>query len=149
MWEPRASRFTLLISEIGGLCLTVFQLADPDPKCELNETCVGHHEENLSTWYVWFLMLFVLALILSCGILLCLQCWLEQRSRLPSRRALAVFALSDADTFCASTMSRCPWSEACAHPAHPEPCSAPLPPFHTTGPGSPPSYEDTMKTHEH
>ncbi|XP_073215138.1 transmembrane protein 207 isoform X1 [Lepidochelys kempii] len=98
MWRPKAPCLTWLISEIGGLCLTLFQLADSDPKCDPDEACVNYNEESLSAWYVWLLILFFLATILSCGILFCLQCWLKQRSSFPSRRTLAVFALSDSDS---------------------------------------------------
>uniref|UniRef100_A0A8B9NKT3 Uncharacterized protein n=1 Tax=Accipiter nisus TaxID=211598 RepID=A0A8B9NKT3_9AVES len=73
-------------------------------------------DENFSSWEklmvmvlflpcclcLRFLMLFFLALLLSCGICCCLRCWLKRRSCLPHRRTLAVFALSSSDAFCVS-----------------------------------------------
>ncbi|NXR12164.1 TM207 protein, partial [Semnornis frantzii] len=92
-----------------------------------------------------FLMLFFLALILSCGICCCLQCWLKQRSSLPHRRTVAVFALSGSDAFCASEAPQCPFSGS------PRPCmtaeisSSPTPRFSIGATELPPSYEDIMK----
>ncbi|XP_027739891.1 transmembrane protein 207 isoform X2 [Empidonax traillii] len=100
MWRPGALCFTSWITGTGVLCLTFFQLADSELDCELGERCVRQSNENFSSWYVWFLMLFFLALLLSCGICCCLQCWLKQRSCLPHQRTVAVFALSSSDTFC-------------------------------------------------
>ncbi|XP_061308133.1 transmembrane protein 207 isoform X3 [Pezoporus flaviventris] len=84
---------------------SVFKLlaADSASDCELGERCIRQSDENFSSWYVWFLMLFFLALLLSCGICCCLQCWLKRRSCLPHRRTQAVFALSSSDAFCGKT----------------------------------------------
>ncbi|NWZ55334.1 TM207 protein, partial [Haliaeetus albicilla] len=106
--------------------------------------CIGQSDENFSSWYVWFLMLFFLALLLSCGICCCLRCWLKRRSCLPHRRTLAVFALSSSDAFCASEVPQCPFAGS------PSPCmtvemSSPAPQFSLGGTDLPPSYEDTMK----
>ncbi|NXY86442.1 TM207 protein, partial [Alcedo cyanopectus] len=106
--------------------------------------CFGHSNENFSSWYVWFLMLFFLALLLSCGICCCLQCWLKQRSCLPHQPTVAVFALSSSDAFCASEVPQCPFSRS------PSPCmtaemSPPTSLFSTGGTELPPSYEDIMK----
>ncbi|XP_051638138.1 transmembrane protein 207 isoform X3 [Manacus candei] len=100
MQRPGALCFTSWIIGTGVLCLTFFQLADSELDCELGERCTGQSDENFSSWYVWFLMLFFLALLLSCGICCCLQCWLKQRSCLSRQRTVAVFALSSSDTFC-------------------------------------------------
>ncbi|NXP76658.1 TM207 protein, partial [Ramphastos sulfuratus] len=106
--------------------------------------CFRQSDENFSSWYVWFLMLFFLALILSCGICCCLQCWFKQRSSLPHRRTVAVFALSGSDAFCASEAPQCPFSGS------PRPCmtaeiSSSTPQFSIGGTELPPSYEDIMK----
>ncbi|XP_007057910.2 transmembrane protein 207 [Chelonia mydas] len=149
MWRPKAPCLTWLISEIGGLCLTLFQLADSDPKCDPDEACVNYNEESLSVWYVWLLILFFLATILSCGILFCLQCWLKQRSSFPSRRTLAVFALSDSDSLGVSDASPCAFSGVHAHSPNPDLCPSPALRIGTRGTGSPPSYEDIMKAGKH
>ncbi|NXG68700.1 TM207 protein, partial [Baryphthengus martii] len=92
-----------------------------------------------------FVILFFLALLLSCGICCCLQCWLKRRSCLPHRRTLAVFALSGSDAFCASEVHQCPFSRS------PSPCMtvemspSPASPFSIGGTELPPSYEDIMK----
>ncbi|XP_074860728.1 transmembrane protein 207 [Carettochelys insculpta] len=145
MWPPKASCLTWLISGIGGLCLTLFQLAECDPKCELAELCVNYGEESLSAWYVWLLTLFFLAIILSCGILGCVQCWLKCRSSVTSRHTLAVFALSDSDSL-GGEASPCAYSRGCTRSPNHEPRSSASPPVSTQGTASPPSCEDTMKT---
>ncbi|KAM6305069.1 transmembrane protein 207 [Aegotheles albertisi] len=145
MRRPGALCFTSWITGTGLLCLTFFQLADAESDCELGERCIGQSDENFSSWHVWFLMLFFLALLLSCGICCCLHCWLKWRSCLPPRRTLAIFALSGSDTFCASEVPQCPLSES------PSPCmtaemsSSPVPWFSLEGTELPPSYEDIMK----
>ncbi|NXC38299.1 TM207 protein, partial [Penelope pileata] len=120
-----------------------FQPAGSESGCEPGERCTTHNDENFSSWYVWFLMLFLLALLLSCGICCCLQCWLKRRSCL-SPRTLAVFALSSSDAFCASEAPQCPFSRS------PSPCmnvemSSPAPWLSPGGTELPPSYEDIMK----
>uniref|UniRef100_A0A8C3HFX1 Uncharacterized protein n=1 Tax=Chrysemys picta bellii TaxID=8478 RepID=A0A8C3HFX1_CHRPI len=54
------------------------------------------------------------------------KCWLKRRSSFPSRRTLAVFALSDSDSLGAL-------------------CPSPVLRVGTRGTGSPPSYEEIMK----
>ncbi|XP_061201742.1 transmembrane protein 207 isoform X4 [Neopsephotus bourkii] len=103
MQRPGALCLTSWITGTGVLCLSFLQLADSALDCELGERCIRQSDENFSSWYVWFLMLFFLALLLSCGICCCLQCWLKRRSCLPHRRTLAVFALSSSDAFCGKT----------------------------------------------
>ncbi|XP_025949244.1 transmembrane protein 207 isoform X1 [Dromaius novaehollandiae] len=147
MWRPQALCFTSWITGTGILCLTFFQLADSEPACELGESvrCVEQSDENLSIWYVWFLLLFFLALLLSCGILFCLQCWLKQQSCLPQRHALAVFALSSSDAFCVTETSQCPFSGSPSPCANAEMSSSPAPCFSLGEAELPPSYEDIMK----
>ncbi|KAM6062905.1 transmembrane protein 207 isoform 2-T2 [Chlamydotis macqueenii] len=104
--------------------------------------CIEQNDENFSSW---FLMLFFLALLLSCGICCCLQCWLKRRSCLSHRRTLAVFALSSSDVFSASEAPQCLFSGS------PSPCMtaamspSPAPQFSLGGTELPPSYEDIMK----
>ncbi|XP_009899331.2 transmembrane protein 207 [Dryobates pubescens] len=141
--------FTSWITGTGVLCLTFFQLADSESDCELGERCFRQSDENFSSWYVWFLMLFFLALILSCGICCCLQCWLKPRSCLPRRRTVAVFALSGSDAFCASEAPQCPFSGS-VRPCMTAEMSSSLAPsltprFSIGGTELPPSYEDIMK----
>nr|XP_009929974.1 PREDICTED: transmembrane protein 207 [Opisthocomus hoazin] len=137
--------FASWITGTGVLCLTFFQLADSESDCELGERCIGQGDENFSNWYVWFLMLFFLALLLSCGICCCLQRWLKRRSCLPPRSTLAVFALSSWVAFWVSEAPECPFSGS------PNPCmtaemsSSPAPRFSLGGTELPPSYEDIMK----
>ncbi|NXI43609.1 TM207 protein, partial [Galbula dea] len=138
--------FASWITRTGVLCLTLFQLADSESDCELGKRCFRQSNENFSSWYVWFLMLFFLPLLLSCGICCCcLQCCLKRGSCLPHQRTLAVFALSSSDAFCASEASQCPFSGS------PRPCmiaemsSSPVPQFSLEGTELPPSYEDIMK----
>ncbi|NXI68091.1 TM207 protein, partial [Anseranas semipalmata] len=137
--------FTSWITETGVLCFTFFQLAGSESDCEPGERCVGQGDGNFSSWYVWFLLLFFLALLLSCGLCCCLRCWLKRRSCLPHPRTLAVFALSSSDAFCASEAPQCSFSRS------PRPCvsmemsSSPAPPFSLGGTELPPSYEDIMK----
>ncbi|NWS72911.1 TM207 protein, partial [Crotophaga sulcirostris] len=106
---------------------------------------VGQSDENFSNWYVWFLMLFFLALLLSCGICCCLQCWLKRRTCLLHQRTVAVFALSNSDDFSESEVPQCPFSRS------PNPCmaveisSSPVPWLSLEGTELPPSYEDIMK----
>ncbi|XP_049658460.1 transmembrane protein 207 [Accipiter gentilis] len=143
MQRPGALCFASWTTGTGVLCLTFFQLADSESDCELGERCIGQSDENFSSWYVWFLMLFFLALLLSCGICCCLRCWLKRRSCLPHRRTLAVFALSSSDAFCASEVPQCPFAGS------PSPCmtvemSSPAPQFSLGGTDLPPSYEDIM-----
>ncbi|KAM7159785.1 transmembrane protein 207 [Macrochelys suwanniensis] len=149
MWRPRALCLTWPISEIGGLCLILFQLADSDPKCEPDEPCVNYSEDSLSAWYIWLLILFFLAMILSCGILFCRQCWLKRRSSFPSRRTLAVFALSDSDSLGVSEASPCAFSGVPTHPPNPELRPSPTLRISTRGAGLPPPYEDIMKAGKH
>ncbi|KFV10951.1 Transmembrane protein 207, partial [Pterocles gutturalis] len=136
---------TSWITGTGVLCLTFCQLADAGSDCELGERCIGQSDENFSSWYVWFPMLFFLALLLSCGICCCLQCWLKGRSCPRHHRTLAVFALSGSDAFCANEAPQCPFSRS------PHPCmaadvsSSPTPRFSLGGTELPPSYEDIMK----
>ncbi|XP_010311718.1 transmembrane protein 207 [Balearica regulorum gibbericeps] len=142
MWRPGALCLASWITGTGVLCLTFFQLADSESDCELGERCIGQSDENLSSWYVWFLMLFFLALLLSCGICCCLQYWLKRRSCLLHRRTLAIFALSSSDAFCASEAPQCPFSSPCMTA---EMSSSPAPRFSLGGTELPPSYEDIMK----
>ncbi|NXF04761.1 TM207 protein, partial [Smithornis capensis] len=107
--------------------------------------CTGQSEENFSSWYVWFLILFFLALLLSCGICCCLQCWLKRQSCLSHRRTLAVFALSSSDAFCASEAPPCPFSGSLRPCTTAEMSSSPAPQFSLQGTELPPSYEDVMK----
>ncbi|NXK03737.1 TM207 protein, partial [Herpetotheres cachinnans] len=107
--------------------------------------CIGQSDENLSIWYVWFLMLFFLALLLSCGICCCLQCWLKRRSCPPDRHTLAVFALSSSDVFCASEVPQCPFSGPLSPCMTAEMSSSLAPRFSLGGTELPPSYEDIMK----
>uniref|UniRef100_A0A452HC35 Uncharacterized protein n=1 Tax=Gopherus agassizii TaxID=38772 RepID=A0A452HC35_9SAUR len=107
---------------------------------------VNYNEEHLSTWYVWLLILFFLAMILSCGILFCLQCCLKRRSSFPSRRTFAVFALSDSDSLGASPYA---FSGVHAHSPNPELCPSPALRIGTGATGSPPSYEDIMTAGKH
>ncbi|NWJ09741.1 TM207 protein, partial [Crypturellus undulatus] len=107
--------------------------------------CVGQGDENLSIWYVWFLLLFFLALLLSCGILFCLQCWLKQRSCRPHRRTLAVFALSSSDAFHGSEAPPCPLSGSPSSCVNGEMSSSRASFFHLGEAELPPSYEDIMK----
>ncbi|NXS91667.1 TM207 protein, partial [Jacana jacana] len=137
--------FSSWITGTGVLVLNFFQLADSGSDCELGERCIGESDENYSSWYVWFLMLFFLALLLSCGICCCLQCWLKRRNCLTHRRTLAVFALSSPDTFCATEAPQCLFS------GPPSPCmtaemsSSCAPQFNLGETELPPSYEDIMK----
>ncbi|NXT77108.1 TM207 protein, partial [Zapornia atra] len=134
--------FASWITGTGVLCLTFFQLAGAESDCQPGERCTGQSHENFSSWYVWFLMSFFLALLLSCGICCCLQCWLKRRSCPPPQRTLAIFALSSSDAFCESETPQCPFSTS------PNPCmtaemsSSPAPRFSLE---LPPSYEDVMK----
>ncbi|NWW45564.1 TM207 protein, partial [Pedionomus torquatus] len=107
--------------------------------------CITGSDENYSSWYVWFLMLFFLALLLSCGICCCLQCWLKWRSCLPHQRTLAVFALSSSDAFCASEAPQCPFSGSPSPCMTAETSSSPAPQFSLGETELPPSYEDIMK----
>ncbi|NXQ29260.1 TM207 protein, partial [Alaudala cheleensis] len=106
--------------------------------------CVGQSNENFSIWYVWFLLLFLLAVLLSCGVCCCLQCWLKRRSCLP-RRTVAVFALSSSDAFCATEAPPCPFSGSLSPCVTAEIPSSPTPRFSLGGTELPPSYEDVMK----
>ncbi|NWV35891.1 TM207 protein, partial [Grantiella picta] len=106
--------------------------------------CIGQSDENFSSWYVWFLMLFFLALLLSCGICCCLQCWLKRRSCFP-RRTVAVFALSSSDAFCAPEAPPCPFSGSLSPCMTAEISSSPAPRFSLGETELPPSYEDVMK----
>ncbi|NXW74132.1 TM207 protein, partial [Hirundo rustica] len=121
-----------------------FQSADSGSDCELGERCIGQSNENFSSWYVWFLVLFFLAVLLSCGICCCLQCWLKRRSCLP-RRTMAVFALSSSDSFCATEAPPCPFSGSLSPCMAAEISSSPAPCFSLGGTELPPSYEDVMK----
>ncbi|XP_027503376.1 transmembrane protein 207 isoform X1 [Corapipo altera] len=145
MQRPGALCFTSWIIGTGVLCLTFFQLADSELDCELGERCIGQSDENFSSWYVWFLMLFFLALLLSCGICYCLQCWLKQRSCLSHQRAVAVFTLSSSNTFCANEASQCPFSGSLSPCMTAEMSSSSAPQFSLGGTELPPSYEDVMK----
>ncbi|NXK21559.1 TM207 protein, partial [Arenaria interpres] len=137
--------FSSWITGTGVLVLNFFQLADSGSDCELGERCIRGSDENYSSWYVWFLMLFFLALLLSCGICCCLQCWLKRRSCLPHRRTLAVFALSSSDAFCASEAPQCPFSRSSNPCMTAETSSSPAPQFSLGENELPPSYEDIMK----
>nr|XP_025034241.1 transmembrane protein 207 isoform X2 [Pelodiscus sinensis] len=147
MWRAKVLHLTWLISEIGGLCLTLFQLADCDPKCELDEPCVNYNEEHLSAWYIGLLALLLLAMTLSCGFLFCMQCWLKRRSSFPCRRTLAVFALSDADSLGEASPRAFSGVHTC--PPNPELGPSTTPHAIPGGAGPPPSYEDIMKTGKH
>ncbi|OPJ85620.1 transmembrane protein 207 [Patagioenas fasciata monilis] len=137
--------FISWITGTGVLCLTFSQLADSELDCELGKRCIGQSDENFSSWYVWFLMLFFLALLLSCGICCCLQCWLKRRSCLPPQRTLAVFALGSSDAFCASEAPQCPLSGSLSPCMTAEMSSSPASQFSLGETDLPPSYEDIMK----
>ncbi|NXN29060.1 TM207 protein, partial [Nycticryphes semicollaris] len=107
--------------------------------------CIRGSDENYSSWYVWFLMLFFLALLLSCGICCCLQCWLKRRSCLPHQRTLAVFALSSSDAFCATEAPQCPFSGSLSPGMTAEMTSSRAPQLSFGETELPPSYEDIMK----
>ncbi|KAL2301191.1 hypothetical protein Nmel_011752 [Mimus melanotis] len=142
MWGPGALCFTSWITAGAGvLCLTFFQSADSGSDCELGERCVEQSDENFSSW---FLVLFFLALLLSCGMCCCLQCWLKRRSCLP-RSTVAVFALSSSDAFCATEAPPCPFSGSLSRCMTAEISSSPAPCFSIGGTELPPSYEDVMK----
>uniref|UniRef100_A0A8C0GHJ7 Transmembrane protein 207 n=1 Tax=Chelonoidis abingdonii TaxID=106734 RepID=A0A8C0GHJ7_CHEAB len=111
--------------------------------------CVNYNEERLSAWYVWLLILFFLAMILSCGILFCLQYWLKRRSNFPSRRTLAIFALSDSDSLGGYETSPYAFSGVHAHSPNPELCPSPALHVGSRGTGSLPSYEDIMTAGKH
>ncbi|KFV08336.1 Transmembrane protein 207, partial [Tauraco erythrolophus] len=136
--------FTSWITGTGALCLIFLQLADSESNCELGERCVRQSDENFSSWYVWFLMLFFLASLLSCGICCCLRCWLKRRSCPPPRHTLAVFALSSSDAFCVSEVPQCPFSGSSSLCMTAE-ISSSVPRFSLGGTELPPSYEDIMK----
>ncbi|XP_005051157.1 PREDICTED: transmembrane protein 207 isoform X1 [Ficedula albicollis] len=145
MRRPGALCFTSWITAGAGvLCLTFFQSADSGSDCELGKRCVGQSDENLSSWYVWFLVLFSLAVLLSCGMCCCLQCWLKRRSCLP-RSTVAVFALSSSDAFGATEAPPCPFSGSLSPCRTAEISSSPAPCFSLGGTELPPSYEDVMK----
>ncbi|NXP51424.1 TM207 protein, partial [Heliornis fulica] len=137
--------FALWITGTGVLCLTFFQVAGSEPDCEPGQRCSGQSHENFSSWYVWFLMSFFLAFLLSCGICCCLQCWLKRRSCLPHRRTLAIFALSSSDAFGASEAPQCPFSRSPSSCMTAEMSSPPASQFSLEGTELPPSYEDVMK----
>ncbi|KFP00496.1 Transmembrane protein 207, partial [Calypte anna] len=137
--------FTSWATRTGVLCFTFFQLGDSETACEFGERCIGQSDENFSSWYVWFLMLFFLALLLSCGICCCLQCCLRQRSCLPPQHTLAVLALSSSDAFCASEAPQCPFSISPGPCMTAEMSSPPVAQFSLGGTELPPSYEDIMK----
>ncbi|NXW39669.1 TM207 protein, partial [Nyctiprogne leucopyga] len=136
--------FASWITGAGLLCLTFFQSADSGSDCEIGKRCNKQSDENFSSWYVWFLMLFFLALLLSCGICCCLQCWLKRRSCLLHRHTLAVFALSSSDAFCASEEPQCPFSGSPIACMTAEMSSSPTPQFSLGETELPPSYEDIM-----
>ncbi|XP_072200040.1 transmembrane protein 207 [Excalfactoria chinensis] len=143
MQRPRVLCFTSWIMEAGVLYFIFFQPAGSKSNCEPGERCVRQNDENFSSWYVWFLTLFLLALLLSCGICCCLQFWLKRRSSLQPR-TLAIFALSSSDAFCASEAPYCPFSRS------PSTCmnverSSPALQLSPGGTELPPSYEDIMK----
>uniref|UniRef100_A0A8B9BU05 Transmembrane protein 207 n=2 Tax=Anser TaxID=8842 RepID=A0A8B9BU05_9AVES len=125
MQRPRALCFTSWITEAGVLCFTSFQMVMALflPCC----LCLR------------FLMLFFLALLLSCGICCCLQCWLKRRSCLAHPRTLAVFALSTSEA------PQCPFSGSPNPCVNMETSSPPAPRFSLGGTELPPSYEDIMK----
>ncbi|XP_005051158.1 PREDICTED: transmembrane protein 207 isoform X2 [Ficedula albicollis] len=142
MRRPGALCFTSWITAGAGvLCLTFFQSADSGSDCELGKRCVGQSDENLSSW---FLVLFSLAVLLSCGMCCCLQCWLKRRSCLP-RSTVAVFALSSSDAFGATEAPPCPFSGSLSPCRTAEISSSPAPCFSLGGTELPPSYEDVMK----
>ncbi|KAM9378871.1 transmembrane protein 207-like [Phaethornis superciliosus] len=145
MQRPGAFCFTSWTTGTRVLCFTFFQLAASELACELGERCIGQSDENFSSWYVWFLMLFFLALLLSCGICCCLQCWLRQRSCRPPRHTLAVLALSSSGAFCASEAPQCPFSISPSPRMTTEMSSPPVTQFSLGGTELPPSYEDIMK----
>ncbi|NWI92601.1 TM207 protein, partial [Pitta sordida] len=133
--------FTSWITGTGVLCLTFFQLADGESDCELGERCIRQSDENFSSW---FLMLFFLAVLLSCGTCCCLKCWLRRQSCLSHQRTLAVFALSSSDAFCASEAPQCPFSGSLS-PCTTAEMSSSAPRFSLGETELPPSYEDVMK----
>ncbi|KAM9544345.1 transmembrane protein 207 isoform 1-T1 [Guaruba guarouba] len=145
MQRPGALYLTSWITGTGVLCLSFLQLADSASDCELGKRCIRQSDENFSSWYVWFLMLFFLALLLSCGICCSLQCWLKRRSCLPHRRTLAVFALSSSDASCASETPQCPFSGSLSSCMTTEMSSSPAPRFSLGETELPPSYDDIMK----
>ncbi|NXA27381.1 TM207 protein, partial [Ibidorhyncha struthersii] len=139
--------FASWITGTGVLCLTFFQVTKlfTGTRLILGILCIGQSDENFSSWYVWFLMLFFLALLLSCGTCCCLQCWLKRRSCPPPRRTLAVFALSSSDAFCATEAPQCPFSGSPSPGMTAEMSSSPAPWFSLRGTELPPSYEDITK----
>uniref|UniRef100_U3J1X2 Transmembrane protein 207 n=1 Tax=Anas platyrhynchos platyrhynchos TaxID=8840 RepID=U3J1X2_ANAPP len=140
MQRPRALCFTSWITEAGVLCFTFFQVTKPftgilgNWRWEKDSAFIECNQHGFL-----FLMLFFLALLLSCGICCCLQCWLKRRSCLLHPRTLAVFALSTSEA------PQCPFSRSPNPCVNMETSSPPAPRFSLGGTELPPSYEDIMK----
>ncbi|KAM7132217.1 transmembrane protein 207 isoform 1-T1 [Molossus nigricans] len=141
MSRSRSFSFTSMISKTGTLCLPLFQLVLSDPPCEDTEMCINYKNQYPSDWYIWFLLLIVLAVLLCGAALFCLQGWLRRCSAGCSGRTVAIFAVGDLDSVYGAEAAVTPTVGIHLQTQHPELC--PVPCFNTLGP--PPPYEELVK----
>ncbi|XP_003256702.1 transmembrane protein 207 [Nomascus leucogenys] len=135
---------TSVISTIGILCLLLFQLVLSDLPCEEDKMCVNYNDQQPNGWYIWILLLVLVAALLCGAVVLCLQCWLRRPRIDFHRRTTAVFAVGDLDSIYGTEAPVSPTvgihlqtQTPDLHPV-PTPCFGPL--------GSPPPYEEIVKT---
>ncbi|XP_003927064.1 transmembrane protein 207 [Saimiri boliviensis] len=142
MSRSRLFSVTSVISTIGILCLLLFQLVLSDLPCEEHEMCVNYNDRHPNGWYIWILLLVFMATLLCGAVVLCLQCWLR-RPRIDShRRTMAVFAVGDLDSIYGTEAAVSP--TVGIHLQTQTPDLYPVPYEEILG--SPPPYEDIIKT---
>ncbi|XP_063476618.1 transmembrane protein 207 [Symphalangus syndactylus] len=144
MSKSRLFSVTSVISTIGILCLLLFQLVPSDLPCEEDKMCVNYNDQHPNDWYIWILLLVLVAALLCGAVVLCLQCWLRRPRIDFHRRTTAVFAVGDLDSIYGTEAAVSPTvgihlqtQTPDLHPV-PAPCFGPL--------GSPPPYEEIVKT---
>ncbi|PNJ69418.1 transmembrane protein 207 [Pongo pygmaeus] len=144
MSRSRCFSVTSVISTIGILCLPLFQLVLSDLPCEEDEMCVNYNDQHPNGWYIWILLLVLVAALLCGAVVLCLHCWLR-RPRIDShRRTMAVFAVGDLDSIHGTEAAVSPTVGIHLQTQTPDLYPVPAPCF---GPlGSPPPYEEILKT---
>ncbi|XP_023070428.1 transmembrane protein 207 [Piliocolobus tephrosceles] len=144
MSRSRLFSVTSVISTIGILCLPLFQLELSDLPCDEDEMCVNYNDQHPKGWYIWILLLVLVAALLCGAVVLCLQCWLR-RPRIDShRRTMAVFAVGDLDSIYGTEAAASPPVGIHVQTQTPDLYPVPAPCFDTLG--SPPPYEEILKT---
>ncbi|XP_063775705.1 transmembrane protein 207 [Pseudophryne corroboree] len=93
----------------------------------------------------WVFLLLLLILILRCGAICCLQCWMKKQARHTTNKTLTVFTLSSLDSLFVTESSRCLHSQTLS-PHETSETSVSSIALGELESGAPPSYEELFST---